>query len=125
MSMRKLVVLLALAIASSSCSSFTWRGLGSDLSEEDRERGIKDIGALTREYESETYWRGVRARRDMLVNAWGRDFRAISTLIDRHVFNASATDPSINHPTDSNYLRHTLAFGFDYTGRIGLALLGH
>ena len=125
MSMRKLAVLLPLALLSFSCSSFTWQGQSAGVTEEQKERGLKDIATLTREYETENYWAGMRAKRDMLVNAWGRDFAAITTTIDRHLFNASPTDPSIAFPTESNYLDHTVGFGLDYSARMGLALLGH
>lgn len=111
--MRTLVLALPLALLSFSCSTFTWQGQGAGVSKEQHERGIKSADELANEYETATFWRKVRQRRDGLVNAYSRDLSHILDTIDRNVFNYSSTDPYVNHPTDDTWLGETLGFGFD------------
>ena len=111
--MRKILVALPLAFLMASCSTMTWSGQGPSRS--DSERGAIDVDELTRRYETAKFWRSVRARRDGRVNAFGRDLAAIQNTLDRHFFNYSVTDPSVNYPTDLTII--------DHVGRLGVQTL--
>ena len=115
--MRKLALVLPLALLSFSCSNFTWTGQGAGLTEDQAQRGIKDVAALQSEYETETYWASVRARRDGRVNAWSQGFAHLQDTLDRHLFNYSPTDPYLNYPTDSNVILETGRFGLGFLAR--------
>ncbi|MEM7199416.1 MAG: hypothetical protein AAF628_04070 [Planctomycetota bacterium] len=104
--MRKLALLLPVTLLLGSCQTFTWQGQGAGLTDDQVERGIKDTKALVRGYETETYWRGVRARMDGRRNALGRDLGHVQDMIDRHIFGYSPGDPSVNFPTNLSTLDH-------------------
>ena len=64
---------------------------------------MPDVRALAAAYETETFWRGIRQRRDGLVNAFGRDLNNIIEFTDRHFFNYSKDDPYVNFPTNATH----------------------
>ena len=115
--MRKLALVLPLALLTFSCSTFTWTGQGAGLTEDQADRGARDAGQLAREYDTESYWADVRARRDGRVNAWAAGFTNIQNTLDRHFFNYSPTDPYLNHPTSSNIIEETGRFGLGFIAR--------
>ena len=96
------LVLLPLA----ACQNFTWTGHGTGLTEEQRNSGIKDVTALSNQYETESFFRGVRRRSDGRNNAFGRDLMAIQSFIDRHFWNYDENDPSVNYPSSTTKLEH-------------------
>jgi len=100
--MRKLFLVLPLFVLTMSCQNFTWQGQGSGLSQDEDARGLKDIHELVREYETNRYWSKVRQRRDGRVNAFARGLASMQDTIDRHLFNYSPLDPSVNYPTDNS-----------------------
>jgi hypothetical protein len=108
--MRKLIVVLPLVALTWSCSNFGWRGSGTGVSEEQAREGIKDYYTLNSEYETEQFWKSVRARRDGRVNAFGRDLGRIQDIFDRYFFNYSPTDPYVNYPTQQTLLSQTGRF---------------
>lgn len=114
--MRTPVLVLSL-LALCSCSSFTWKGQKSGLSEDEKRRGLEDFTALTRQYETETYFRRLRARADGRANAFGRDLSSIQETVDRHFFNYSPDDPYVNHPTEVGVLGHMGRFGTTFLAR--------
>ncbi len=114
--MRKLAFLLPLALMA-SCSTFTWQGQGAGLTGDQQARGIKDIDALVRNYETEKFWAGVRARRDGRINAFGNGLTDIQNTLDRHLFGYSEFDPAVNYATDSNLIEHTGKFGITFLAR--------
>ena len=103
--MRKFALVLAL-LPFAACQSFTWRGHGSGLSSEQKDLGIKDITALSNEYETESFFRGVRRRQDGRNNAFGRDMMRIQDFIDRHFWNYDVNDPYVNFPSDTTKFEH-------------------
>lgn len=107
--MRKLA--LALTVLSlASCQSFSWRGHGAGLSSDQKQVGIKDIAALSNQYETEAFFRGVRRRNDGRNNAFGRDLMKIQDFIDRHFWNYDSTDPNVNYPSETSKLEHVGRF---------------
>ena len=107
-SMSKLALILPLALMC-SCQ-MTWRGQGGGVTPEQAARGIKDPTALVREYETESYWRGVRRRMDGRANALGRDLNSIATTVDRQFFNYSPSDPYVNFSSSVGTTDHLLRF---------------
>lgn len=103
--MRKLALALTL-LPLAACSSFTWHGHGTQLSDEQRRLGIKDADALASHYESATFFSDVRRRSDGRNNAFGRDLMKIQDFIDRHFWNYDVNDPYINYPSDTTKLEH-------------------
>lgn len=110
--MRKLALVLTL-LPLAACSTFGWEGQGTSVSEEQRSRGIKDVAALSSEYSSQQFFRGVRRRSDGRNNAFGRDLMGITDFIDRHVWNYNANDPYVNFPSDTTKLEHIGRFGMN------------
>ncbi|MCC6781694.1 MAG: hypothetical protein IT457_02540 [Planctomycetes bacterium] len=106
--MRKIAIILPLSLVLGACSSFTWQGQNANLSPEAAEMGLKDVATLEREYQNERSWGELRRAVDRRTNALNNGLGNVWTTIDRHLFNASAGDPSIDHPTDQNYFSATL-----------------
>lgn len=109
--MRKLAIVLTLLPFLGACQSFGWSGQGGNLSSEQKNRGIKDVQALSSAHETETFFRGVRRRSDGRNNAFGRDLESIQNFIDRHLWNYSQDDPYVNYPSDTTKLEHLGRFG--------------
>ena len=117
--MRKLVLLLPLIVATTACSSFSWQGKqSSNLTDEQKAAGIKDIRALEDEYESTTHWAAMRRRGDGRRNAFGRGLNNISETFGRHFLNYSKHDPYVNYPSNVGYLQHTGRFLTGWLGGI-------
>ena len=108
--MRQLALVLTL-LPLAACSSFGWEGQGAGISQDQKNRGIKDVAALSSEYHSQAFFRDVRRRSDGRNNAFGRDLMAISDFFDRHFWNYNANDPYINYPSDTTKLEHIGRFG--------------
>jgi hypothetical protein len=108
--MRKLALVLAL-LPLAGCSSFGWEHQNESLTEEQKERGVKDPAVLVNEYNSQQFFRDVRRRSDGRNNAFGRDLMAISDFMDRHLWNYNANDPSVNYPSNTTKLEHVGRFG--------------
>ncbi|MBP8300853.1 MAG: hypothetical protein KA020_10835 [Planctomycetes bacterium] len=106
--MRKLALVLTL-LPLAACSSFS----GDNLTAEQQRRGIKSVSSLSSQYDSEMFYARLRQRSDGRNNAWGRDFAAIGSFIDRHIWNYDANDPYINYPSDTTKLDHLGHFGLD------------
>lgn len=111
--MRQLALLLPAAFLMASCSSFVWEGRGKGVTEQQMRDGIPDITKMSDDYNDRAYWRSVRRRKDGRTNAFGRDLDKITDFIDRHLFNYSKHDPSVNFPTDSTMLDHSFQFMVD------------
>lgn len=110
--MRKLALVLTLAPLMAACSTFGWQGQGGgNLSEEQKDRGIKDVRALSAAHETETFFRSVRRRNDGRSNAFGRDLNHIQDFFDRHFWNYSPDDPYVNYPSDTTKFEHLGRFG--------------
>jgi hypothetical protein len=108
--MRRLALIVPLALLLSSCANFSW-----DKAPKEVAPGEIDVEALVAEYETTAYWRSVRARSDGRANAIGRDMGSIVNVFDRYFLNYSASDPYVNYPSDIGWLEHT--------GRMGVNLL--
>jgi hypothetical protein len=93
--MNRLVCTALLPLA--ACSSFGWEGQGAGLTPEQKKRGLKDVTALSNEYNSQQFFREVRRRSDGRNNAFGRDLMRISDFIDRHVWNYDVNDMYVNY----------------------------
>jgi len=98
------LALLLLPLA--ACSSFTWSGHGTGLTDEQKQNGLKDVTALSNKYETEAFFRDVRRRSDGRNNAFGRDLMAIQDFIDRHFWNYDPNDPSVNYPSSTTKFEH-------------------
>jgi hypothetical protein len=110
--MSKLALVLLLVPFAAGCSSFRWEGHGAGVTTEQSKRGIKDVAALSSEYNSQHFFREVRRRSDGRNNAFGRDLNAISEFLDRHLWNYNPNDPYINYPSDTTKLEHTGRFAY-------------
>ncbi len=108
--MRKFALALAL-LPMAACSTFGWEGQGTSLTQEQRQRGIKDVTALSSQYDTQSFFRSVRRRSDGRNNAFGRDLMSITDFMDRHLWNYDANDPYINTPSDTTKLEHMGRFG--------------
>ena len=109
--MRKLALVLTL-LPLAGCSNFlNWKGQGAGVSKEQKERGIRDVGALSSEYQSKHFYREVRRRSDGRNNAFGRDLMSIQNFFDRHIWNYDQNDPTVNYPSDTTKLEHVGRFG--------------
>jgi hypothetical protein len=109
--MRKLALVLTL-LPLAACSNFlNWKGQGAGVSKEQHERGIRDVGALSSEYQSKHFYRDVRRRSDGRNNAFGRDLMSVQDFLDRHLWNYNQNDPSVNYPSDTTKLEHVGRFG--------------
>jgi hypothetical protein len=108
--MRKFALVLAL-LPFGACSSFGWEGQGAGITKDQKERGIKDVAALSGEYNSQSFFREVRRRSDGRNNAFGRDLMSITDFFDRHLWNYNANDPYVNYPSDTTKLEHLGRFG--------------
>ena len=108
--MRKLALVLTLLPLAACSTPFTWEGQGS-ISEDQKNRGIKDVASLSNEYNSQNFFREVRRRSDGRNNAFGRDLMAIQDFFDRHIWNYNANDPSVNYPSNTTKLEHIGRFG--------------
>ena len=108
--MRKLAFVLTL-LPLAACSSFGWEGQGAGLTQEQKNRGIKDVAALSSEYNSQHFFRQVRRRMDGRNNAFGRDLMGITDFLDRHIWNYNANDPAVDYPSDTTKLEHIGRFG--------------
>ncbi len=69
------------------------------------------MAALVAEYESASYWGSVNARSMGRSNAFGRGLDNIVSVFDRYFLNYSASDPTVNHPSNTGWLEHTGQFG--------------
>jgi hypothetical protein len=107
--MQKLALVLTL-LPLAACSTFGWEGQGS-VTEDQKNRGIKDVAALSNEYNSQTFFREVRRRSDGRNNAFGRDLMGITDFLDRHIWNYNVNDPYVNYPSDTTKLEHVGRFG--------------
>ena len=107
--MRKLALVLAL-LPMTACST-----VGGGITQEQSDRGIQSVAALSSRYESGAYWTSLRQSADGRSNAWKRDFGQIGDFFDRHLWNYDANDPYVNYPTDNTRVGHT--------GRTGLAMV--
>ena len=96
--------LLLLPLA--ACSSFTWQGHGTDLTQEQKELGVKDIAQLSSAYEAESFYRALRRRNDGRSNAFGLNLMKMQDFIDRHFWNYDVNDPYINYPSKTTKLEH-------------------
>ena len=103
------IVLMLLPLA--ACSSFGWSGQGTSLTAEQRQRGLRDVAALSNQHDTEQFFRDVRRKSDGRNNAFGRDLMKISDFFDRHFWNYNANDPYINYPSDTTKLEHIGRFG--------------
>ena len=103
--MRKFALVLAL-LPMAACSTFGWDGQGAGLTQEQQQRGIKDVTALANSYETQSFFRSVRRRSDGRNNAFGRDLMNITNFIDRHLWNYDANDPYVNFPSSTTKLEH-------------------
>ncbi len=108
--MRKLALVLTL-LPLAACSTFGWEGQGAGVTKDQKARGIKDVAALSNEYNSQQFFREVRRRSDGRNNAFGRDLMAIQDFIDRHVWNYDVNDPYVNYPSNTTKLEHIGRFG--------------
>jgi hypothetical protein len=108
--MRKLALVLTL-LPLAACSTFGWDGQGAGVSKDQKNRGIKDVAALSSEYNQQHFYRQVRRRSDGRNNAFGRDLMSIQDFMDRHLWNYNANDPYINYPSDTTKLEHVGRFG--------------
>ncbi len=117
--MRKFALVLAL-LPMAACSTFGWDGQGSGITQEQQQRGIKDVAALANEYDTESFFRGVRRRSDGRNNAFGRDLTSISTFLDRHLWNYDENDPYINFPSRTTKLEHVGRFGLNTVSSLPL-----
>ncbi len=116
--MRKLVLLVPLLLATTACQGFTWKGQGAGLTEEQSSLGVRDVDSLAREYETRTYFAGLRRRMDGTTNAFARDLASIQSSFGRHFLNYSAGDPYVNYPTDMTSLGHLGRFTTTFVGSI-------
>ena len=103
--MRKLALVLTL-LPLAACSTFVWEGQGAGVTKDQTDRGIKDVAALSNEYNSQAFFREVRRRSDGRNNAFGRDLMGITDFIDRHIWNYNYNDPSVNYPSDTTKIEH-------------------
>jgi hypothetical protein len=110
--MRKFALVLAL-LPMAACSTFGWDGQGAGITQEQQERGIKDVAALANEYDTQAFFRGVRRRSDGRNNAFGRDLTSISRFIDRHIWNYDENDPYINFPSRTTKVEHVGRFALN------------
>jgi len=117
--MRKFALVLAL-LPMAACSTFGWDGQGAGITQEQQQRGIKDVAALANEYDTESFFRGVRRRSDGRNNAFGRDLTSISTFLDRHLWNYDENDPYINFPSRTTKLEHVGRFGLNTVSSLPL-----
>jgi hypothetical protein len=108
--MRKLALVLTL-LPLAACSTFGWEGQGAGVTEDQKKRGIKDVSALSSEYNSQAFFRDVRRRSDGRNNAFGRDLMGITDFLDRHIWNYNVNDPYVNYPSDTTKLEHVGRFG--------------
>ena len=108
--MRKLALVLTL-LPLAACSTFGWEGQGGGVTQDQKNRGIKDVAALSGEYNSQHFFREVRRRSDGRNNAFGRDLMGITDFFDRHIWNYNANDPYVNYPSDTTKLEHVGRFG--------------
>ncbi len=115
--MRKLALALVVStlFGLNSCQSFGWSGQDRELTQEQQARGLVSVSSLAADYETQTYYRGVRRRMDGISNSLGRDLGRISSFIDRSFFNYSASDPETNHPTNTSLLDHVGRFALSNT----------
>lgn len=105
--MKKLALALML-LPLGACSQFTWSGQAQPT---DGPVTMKDVTALASQYETESFFRGVRRRSDGRNNAFGRDLMAIQDFWDRHFWNYDRNDPYVNYPSDTTKLEHLGRFG--------------
>ena len=117
--MRKFALVLAL-LPMAACSTFGWDGQGAGLTQEQQQRGIKDVTALANQYDTQTFFRSVRRRSDGRNNAFGRDLMDITNFIDRHVWNYNTNDPMINYPSNTTKLEQLGRFGLNTVTAIPL-----
>ena len=108
--MRKLALVLTL-LPLAACSTFGWEGQGAGISKDQKNRGIKDVAALSNEFNSQQFYREVRRRSDGRNNAFGRDLMSVTDFLDRHLWNYDANDPYINFPSNTTKLEHRGRFG--------------
>jgi hypothetical protein len=96
-----------------ACSTFGWEGQGAGVTQEQQQRGIKDVAALANKYETQAFFRSVRRRSDGRNNAFGRDLMNITDFLDRHLWNYDASDPYINFPSNTTKFEHIGRFGLN------------
>jgi hypothetical protein len=108
--MRKLALVLTL-LPLAACSTFGWEGQGAGVTTDQQNRGIKDVAALSSEYNSQQFFRDVRRRSDGRNNAFGRDLMGIQDFLDRHIWNYNANDPYVNFPSNTTKFEHIGRFG--------------
>ena len=109
--MRKLAIVLTLLPLLGACKNFGWSSQSSNLTDEQKKRGIKDVSTLSTAHESELFFSDVRRRSDGRNNAFGRDLMNIVDFWDRYFWNYSKDDPYVNYPSDTTKLEHIGRFG--------------
>lgn len=108
--MRQIALVLTL-LPLCACSSFTWGNKPSTLTQEQRDRGLRDVHELASQYQVESFYRDVRRRSDGRNNAFGRDLVKILDFVDLHFWNYDSNDPAVNYPSQTTKLEHLGRFG--------------
>ncbi len=88
---------LALLLGGVSCQSFTWTGRGGQVDPEAAARGVKDVKALEREYETQRYWAFWRRNLQGKWDSFWSGLHEIHRSVDRHVFNYDWDDPKTRY----------------------------
>ncbi len=106
--MSKLHAFAIVPLALLTSCAFSWKGQSSEVSAQDASRGLKDVPTLSKQYETQKFFSGLRRRMDGRSNAFARDMDNIIATADRHLFNYSADDPYVNFPTEYSILDHSM-----------------
>jgi hypothetical protein len=86
------VGLLGCLLLSASCG-LTWTGRSDTVEAEAAERGVKDVGALEAEYESQRYWGFWRRNLSGKWNSFLDGLHHAHESFDRNFMNYSWNDP--------------------------------
>ena len=112
--MRKLAIVLTLLPLLGACKNFGWGGSNSsNLTEEQKRHGLKDVATLSSEHEQQVYFQSVRQRIDGRSNALGRDLGDIINFWDKYFWNYDRNDPYVNYPTNTTQLEQVGRFGLN------------
>ncbi|MAE77739.1 MAG: hypothetical protein CMJ85_12830 [Planctomycetes bacterium] len=83
------IALVGALLLSTGCAEFTWVGRAGGIDEEARDRGVKSVSSLERDYETQRYWAFWRHNIDGVGSALGAGLHSVHESLDRHFLNHS------------------------------------
>ncbi len=89
--------LVGALLLSAGCSQFTWVGRSGGIDAEARDRGVKSVKSLERDYETQRYWAFWRHNIAGVNDSLHAGLHRVHEGIDRHFLNHSWRNPNAGY----------------------------